>query len=160
MTHGKRNARVYRVWCWMLGRCRKVGSHYHRRGIAVCERWQAFENFLSDMGEPPTAAHSIDRIDNDGDYEPGNCRWADRKTQARNTSSNTWLDHAGESKTIAEWSEITGIRPTTICRRLYVSGWSVDRALTTPVAPRLDGKPWIAHGMSRSAWYRARRPGL
>lgn len=159
--HGRTGTRVYRIWCGMLFRCRHKIRAYGRRGIAVCERWQTFENFLSDMGEPPTKRHSIDRINNDGDYEPGNCRWATQTEQARNTSTNTILEHDGRALTIAEWSEVTGIKEPTICVRLYELGWSVERALTTPVAARLpEPRPWERVGMSRSSWYRAGRPGI
>lgn len=79
----------YRTWKSMLGRCRIKTStsykHYGARGISVCERWSSFENFLADMGRRPSPMHSIDRIDNDGNYEPGNCRWATTNVQSRNT---------------------------------------------------------------------------
>jgi len=141
----------------MLDRCRNKRGSYGRRGITVCERWQTFEDFFADMGEPPSAEHSIDRIDNNGHYEPGNCRWATRTQQARNTSTNTVLEHDGRAMTIAEWSATTGIKDSTICVRLYDLGWSVARALTTPAAQKLpEPQPWLRVGMSRSAWYRAR----
>lgn len=153
--HGLTGARVHNTWLHMIDRCRNDRSgNYGARGIRVCARWLVFENFLADMGDPPPGT-SIDRIDNDGHYEPGNCRWATRTQQARNTRANTVLELDGERRTIAEWSETTGIKPATICVRL-ASGWSVRRSLTQPVLPRYDSKPWDEAGISRSAWYRQR----
>ena len=143
----------------LIDRCRndRQGT-YGKRGIKVCPEWErSFEEFYRDMGDPPSADHSIDRIDNDGDYEPGNCRWATREQQQRNTSRNTLLSHDGETLTIAEWSERTGLKATTICVRLYSLGWSATRALTTPANTPTNDKPWVAAGMSRSSWYRARK---
>jgi hypothetical protein len=78
----------YRIWVAMRQRCRdpRHGSfkYYGGRGIAVCERWKSYENFLADMGRKPSPAHSLDRIDNDGNYEPTNCRWATRTEQNKN----------------------------------------------------------------------------
>lgn len=76
----------WRIWRGMRQRCRDVSEkNYGGRGIRVCERWESFANFLADMGRRPSSRHSLDRIDNDGNYEPGNCRWATQKTQTQNT---------------------------------------------------------------------------
>jgi hypothetical protein len=97
----------------------------------MCERWRnSFEAFLADMGPRPEG-HSIDRIDPNGNYEPGNCRWAERLTQERNRTSNHRLTFNGETLALSEWSERTGINYRTLQDRL-VNGWSVEKALTTP----------------------------
>lgn len=89
-THGQRHSRAYVAWCNMRRRCTDSRAHrfdrYGGRGITYCERWQSFQNFLDDMGQPPTG-HSLDRIDVDGNYCPENCRWADAVTQSRNRSN-------------------------------------------------------------------------
>jgi hypothetical protein len=86
--HGMTKTPEHRAWIGMRQRCRDKNhlgySSYGGRGISVCERWTVFENFLEDMGMRPSLDHSVDRIDVNGNYEPGNCRWATRATQARN----------------------------------------------------------------------------
>jgi hypothetical protein len=152
--------RAYRIWLGIRRRCSDdLNARYGGRGIKVCNRWaDSFEAFYADMGEPPSRDHSIDRIDNDGNYEPSNCRWATRTEQSRNTHTNTILSFDGRYQTIAAWAEETGIKPPTICVRIYVLGWPIERALTEKPQPRTGEKPWIEVGMSRSSWYRAGRP--
>jgi hypothetical protein len=89
LTHGLTNTPEYRAWCAMKRRCLNVNlrfyENYGGRGISICERWlNSFENFLEDMGTRPTPTHSLDRIDNEGNYEPTNCRWSTKKEQANN----------------------------------------------------------------------------
>lgn len=139
-THGHcandSESRVYIIWLSMRSRCqnprRDKWARYGGRGITVCERWQRFENFWADMGEPP-AGHSLERIDNDGPYSPENCRWASQKEQCRNTSRRHHIVYQGLRLTVAEWAERQGIPRKTLSYRLNTCGWDVERALTTPV---------------------------
>jgi len=138
----------------MLRRCETPGASafkkYGARGILVCERWHIFENFLTDMGEPPSNEHSIDRFpDNNGDYEAGNCRWATDEQQANNQRSNVFLEHAGERMTIAQWARKTGIKDHAIEKRLAL-GWSASKALTQPV--RKAEVQGINYEPSRGKW--------
>jgi hypothetical protein len=134
---GDRPTAIYRIWSGMLTRCfNQKMPQYHNyggRGITVCERWRQFENFLADMGERPPGM-TLDRYpDNDGNYEPGNCRWATMKEQSRNKRSNRLVTHDGKTATVAEWGERTGIDRHTIGDRIVKSGWSEERALTAPL---------------------------
>lgn len=100
-THGhSHTSLIYRTWQSMWQRCTNPNAFaYHRyggRGISVCERWRQYENFLADMGEKPFPHYSLDRIDNNGNYEPSNCRWADNKTQASNREP-TFIDLTGST---------------------------------------------------------------
>lgn len=125
----------YHVWVIMRQRCRDTNDRsYHRyggRGIVVCSEWNDFAVFYRDMGPRPTPRHSIDRIDNDGPYSPGNCRWATSAEQANNRRTTRRLTHEGETLTLAEWSKVTGIKATTLYNRIW-SGWPPSRALTEP----------------------------
>lgn len=120
----------------MIDRCHngrsKDCARYGGRGIVVCQRWRAsFDAFLADMGRRPAAVLSIDRIDNDKGYEPGNCRWATDSEQARNRRSNLLLTHRGETLPLIVWAQRTGIGRATIAHRVK-AGWPVDEALTRP----------------------------
>lgn len=139
MKHGMNRTPTHISWKQMHGRCRnpktKSWADYGGRGIRVCERWSGrdgFTNFLADLGARPSLSHTIDRIDNDGHYEPGNCRWSVRVEQNRNRRSNAWIEHNGERKTIAEWAESAPVSPQLLRTRLVRYGWTFDRAMTTP----------------------------
>lgn len=122
----------------MLARCDNPKNpaypRYGGRGITVCDRWRTFEGFLADMGERP-AGKSIERINNDGNYEPGNCRWATAKEQNLNTRSNRLVTIDGETRPLAEWAELRGLLVGTVYDRLY-RGWNIERAINTPLARR------------------------
>jgi hypothetical protein len=119
--HGFARTPTYRVWQAMKSRCLNVnGQDYERyggRGITVCDRWLTFDNFLADMGERP-AGMEIDRIDNDGDYEPSNCRWATRKEQNRNSTHNRNVTHGGKTQCVTAWAEELGTTRKVIYGRL------------------------------------------
>lgn len=144
-THGLTGSRTYESWSRMKQRCnnQKDPSYceYGGSGIVVCDEWNnSFESFLRDMGERPNGC-SIDRYPNlNGNYEPGNCRWATPKEQGRNRRDNALLEHDGRTMTIVEWSEVTGIKACTISRRLH-SCWTVAEALTTPAGQKRKPKP-------------------
>lgn len=135
--HGQCGTSEWRSWSQMTARCTNSKhqdfKHYGGRGIQICERWKAFELFLQDMGRKPTPRYTIERKNNDGNYEPGNCIWATQKRQTRNQRRTRWLTLNGVTMAMADWSEAVGISYTTIRRRLGY-GWSDERALTTPVA--------------------------
>lgn len=140
-THGESRSSgetaEYRTWGRMKRRCTKPQdksfSDYGGRGIKMCDRWlNSYDAFLQDVGRRPTPAHSIDRIDVNGHYEPGNVRWATKREQNNNTRVNHIIEFNGERLTLAQWSERTKIGHTTIIHRLK-SGWTVERALTQPV---------------------------
>lgn len=132
-THGASSTHTYKCWQSMLGRCRNPSlpnfSDYGGRGINICERWEKFENFLADMGFAPTIKHSLDRIDNDGDYKPENCRWATIKEQNRNRRDTRLLTHQGKKMCIVDWANELGISESTIRGRLR-RGCSVEEALS------------------------------
>jgi len=135
-THGMTKTAEYKVWLSMKSRCQTPSSaayyKYGGRGIAVCDRWQSFENFLADMGEKPSPQHTIDRIDGTKGYSPDNCRWALPKEQQRNLKNNVFLEFNGKSLIAADWEPIVGIDAKTIQCRVQRLGWTAEEALTLP----------------------------
>lgn len=126
---------TYYSWAGMVSRCTdqnsKIYVRYGGRGITVCDRWLQFPNFLADMGERP-AGTSLDRIDNERGYEPGNCRWATPLQQARNTRGNYRITINGLTRCVTEWAEIRGVRSALIWERL-AAGWSHEDAVMRPI---------------------------
>ena len=131
--HGKSKHLAYAVWASMKARCLRTThpayARYGGRGISVCERWHSFELFLADMGIRPEGM-TIDRIDMNGNYEPGNCRWETPTAQARNRRSSVFVEFAGERMTVSAWAERTGLERKTLEYRIRI-GWTPERALTT-----------------------------
>jgi hypothetical protein len=129
---------------------------YGGRGIKVCDQWLgSFENFLADMGERPEGKF-LERIDNNGNYEPSNCRWATRSEQARNRRTNHLITHNGVTQPLVAWAEQVGISRLTLRSRLR-EGWSTERALTEPA--RLNGAITF-QGVTRNVADWAREFGL
>jgi DNA-binding transcriptional regulator YiaG len=130
----------YRIWCGMLSRCNKPNNKGYRRyggrGIKVHATWQGpggFERFLAHVGRRPSPQHSIDRINNDGNYEPGNVRWATATQQMRNSSINHILEWDGLALPVSAWAERLGMNVEALRCRVFW-GWSTERILTTPIA--------------------------
>lgn len=137
MTHGDSRSPEYKSWTAMKDRCYGVNhssyKNYHDRGITVCDRWlHSYENFLADMGRKPSKNMSLDRIDNNGNYTPENCRWATIKQQNNNSRNNRFIDYKGETKTLKQWSEIYNLSAKVVKDRLDVLGWSFEKAILTP----------------------------
>lgn len=137
--HGQTSTPEFHTWSHIRQRCENPSNrryaYYGGRGITVCERWHSFEMFMEDMGPRPSPGHSIERIDNSKGYEPGNCIWATRSQQMRNTRRTHFITALGEKRSLVEWSQLTGIDSPTIRRRLKL-GWSQERAVTAPVRVR------------------------
>jgi hypothetical protein len=129
--------REYNIWVTMRQRCLNPNNDdykdYGGRGITICERWNDYQNFINDMGKSPTNKHSIDRIDNEGNYEPSNCKWSTNKYQCNHTRKNVILNYNGISKTLAQWSEDLKIGYSTLHARYYRLKWPIDKIITTPV---------------------------
>lgn len=136
--HRSCDTREYSTWKAMLSRCtnpRNSMFHlYGARGISVCERWRTFENFRDDMGARPPG-RSIERIDTNGNYEPGNCRWATPREQMLNRRNTVELTFNGTTKPLSLWAEQLGVRWQVVYHRIQ-RGWSVARAVTTPLVYR------------------------
>lgn len=130
---GEKLTPTYRTWQAMVTRCYNPNvpsfKDYGGRGIKVCDLWHIFENFLASMGERPDGM-TIDRIDTNKDYTPGNCRWATRTEQNRNTRSNHMVEFKGERITQSEFSEKIGLKQSTVSYRLR-RGWSIDQIAGT-----------------------------
>lgn len=139
------DAAEYRSWEHMRARCLNARhpkfKDYGGRGIAVCERWSVYENFLADMGRRPDPVrnYSIDRIDVNGNYEPGNCRWATRAEQQGNRRDTVRIEYGGRQRLLADVACEIGIARSVLYGRL-MNGWRLQDVLTKPVRPKLRGR--------------------
>lgn len=136
-THKLSKTPEHSTWTHIKQRCNNPNNDgfylYGGRGIKVCQRWMdSFEAFYHDMGERPSSRHQIDRIDSNGNYEPGNCRWATSAEQLRNTRRTRLLTFNGRTQCLADWATEVRIDKRTLQHRIVKFGWSVDEALTTP----------------------------
>ena len=142
-SHGLTSSPAYKSWEQMIQRCLNPANpsypRYGGRGITVCQEWRTFEGFLADMGDRPTGT-TIDRWpNNNGNYEPGNCRWADAKAQANNRRSSTLVTAFGESKTLAEWESDPRCAVNQYSLQARIArGWEHQRAVETPLV-RMGG---------------------
>jgi hypothetical protein len=136
-THGGRKTLEYSSWTKAKQRCTNPNAinfhHYGERGIKFL--LDNFEEFLAHIGPKPGKEYSLDRIDNSGNYEYGNVRWATQKNQCRNKRNNRYLTYQNETLCVTDWAERLGLNRTTIRKRLRF-GWSVERTLSTPVKAR------------------------
>ena len=126
-----KNRSIYYAWSHMRSRCYKVGDisypRYGGRGIGVCDRWlDSYDNFRQDMASGYKHGLSLDRIDNDGDYTPQNCRWATPKQQANNRRSSRYATLDGITKTLSEWADLSPVNRSTFKQRYYVYGWDIE----------------------------------
>jgi hypothetical protein len=140
-THGLSRTPAYSVWSGMIQRCtnpkRNRYENYAGRGIAVCERWALFENFVADMGQPPEGM-TLERKENDKGYFRENCEWAPMSKQANNKSTSHKLTYGGKTQTVAEWARELSVSPYTLHTRIKLN-WPVDKVLTEPL--RYGGRP-------------------
>ena len=147
----------YNTWISIQQRCENPKTesyqYYGARGIKMCARWrESFLNFYEDMGARPSEYHSIERKNRDGDYEPDNCMWADRKTQANNKSTNVLITHEGRTQTAAQWADELDLRYATILERIgkgltpeeILSTRRLDETLLTLDGLTLNLKEWGA----------------
>lgn len=147
LKHGHYKSREYRSWLGIKARCYNPRSasfqDYGGRGITVCDRWlgpEGFKHFLEDMGDCPSADHSIDRLDNSRGYSPDNCAWRTRVEQMNNRRGNIALTHNGETLTLAQWARKLGIKRATLGARVRM-GWDAARTLTTPLTKPAHPEP-------------------
>lgn len=138
--HGLTHAPEFNVWSMMKQRCNNPNNDryedYGGRGIKICDRWlgpEGLPNFVADLGPRPTPLHKLERIDNDGDYEPGNCKWVTQAEQSRNRRNSIHVTFAGETMVLKDWATRLGMKVATLTYR--IKNWGLERAMTEPLGP-------------------------
>lgn len=136
--HGLRDTPIYRIWDGMMQRCgnanTKAYENYGGRGIKVCDEWKNFQNFYSwCVSNGWGKGLQLDRINNDSNYEPSNCRFVTRSENNRNKRTNKLIEYNGQTKTVTEWCEIYGLNFKTLHSRIFVLNWPIEKALTKKV---------------------------
>lgn len=139
IKHGQWGSPTYESWHMMIQRCTNKKAtdykNYGGRGIHICKRWKHFQHFFSDMGQRPPGT-SLDRKNNERDYQKSNCKWATKKEQVRNMRTNVRISREGETLCVAEWCEKIGIQRATFNNRVRNLGWTMDKAMFSPVRKR------------------------
>lgn len=140
-NHGYSQTPQYRVWKAMRERCSNPNYRYYDRyggrGIKVCERWNNYTLFLEDMGIRPLNG-TIERVDNDGDYELSNCRWASRAEQSQNKSNNFQIEYKGRVQNLSEWAVELNMSVSTLHSRLTRANLSIEEAFNEPIRRKND----------------------
>lgn len=159
---GEGRSPEFSTWAAMVGRCMYPSAPnyagYGGRGITVCVQWlgpSGFKCFLRDMGRKPSPAHSIDRVDVNGNYEPGNCRWASPKEQMNNRRCNVHVEFGGERLTVSQWADRVGVTTQAMRHRLR-QGWPLNVALTQRSVPRNERWKFQQAGVAARAAAKAR----
>lgn len=132
--HGLQGTPEYRTWTHMRDRCNRPSdksySRYGGRGIKVCKKWnESFMEFYKDIGKKPTKKHQLERINNNGNYEPANCKWSTPIEQANNRRSNKLFTYNGQTQTLAQWARQYNINSDKLRQRVNRYKWSLDKAL-------------------------------
>lgn len=158
--HGLSNSPEYITWNGIKARCENPNeaayANYGGRGVRMCARWRHnFGKFLDDMGPKPGPEYSIERIDNNGNYEPDNCKWATRQEQNDNSRHNHLVEFQGQTRTMSQWSRLIGVNVGTLFNRLR-TGWSIEDALTT--SSERDSLEFQGERLTISQW--AKRTGI
>lgn len=160
--HGMFGTPLYEVWRNMIQRCNNPNStvydRYGARGISVTPRWLKFENFYKDMGDCPEG-FTLERINNNGNYCPENCKWVSRKEQARNRETSVDITYDGRTQCVSAWEEELGFKHGTLWMRLYKYNWPVDKAMTEPIKD-VKRAPVTAFGKTQSLRKHAIEHGL